>query len=318
MNKMSSPFLNAKCLMFLFAVIFSTYGTESVSALEIESVTLNRTTPQYHSAMPQEIASIVLKSTVLIETQIGFGSGFVVDEGQVVTNHHVIENMVSGTVQLVGSTTKHTIAGVLAVDELRDLAIVKVSGLSAPSLPLGDSDTVEIGQDVYVAGNPAGLRGTFSTGIISAIRSEEDGSIAGELIQITAPISRGSSGGPVVDSNAEVIGIAVGGIDSGQNLNFAIPVNYLKELLTRRRTVLTVNIPDPNLRAEIENQLGKTSGAIITTADMETLTQLFATYANIRNLTGLAHATNLTELYLAGNFISDISPLQNLINLTDL
>ena len=81
MNKIGSPFLNVKCLMFLFVVIFSTYGTEPVSALEIESVTLNRTTPQYHNETPQEIASIALKSTVLIETQSGFGSGFVVDEG---------------------------------------------------------------------------------------------------------------------------------------------------------------------------------------------------------------------------------------------
>ena len=64
----------------------------------------------------------------------------------------------------------YTIEGVLSVDIPRDLAIIKVSSLSAPSLPLGDSDAVEIGQDVYAAGNPRGLTGTFSAGIISAIR----------------------------------------------------------------------------------------------------------------------------------------------------
>ncbi len=234
---MRNHILNVKCFTFLFAISLLTYGTYPVSSLEIESVTLNRTTPRWHSATPQEIASIALNSTVLIETQSGFGSGFVVDEGQVATNYHVIEGMVSGTAQLVGSTTKHTVEGVLAVDIPRDLAIIKVRGLSAPVLPLGDSDTVQIGQDVYAVGNPQGLQGTFSPGVISAIRSEGNSLVAGKVFQITAPISPGSSGGPVLDSDAEVIGIAVGSDTGGQNLNFAIPVNYLKTLLTQRGAV---------------------------------------------------------------------------------
>ena len=151
--------------------------------------------------------------------------------GQVATNHHVIDGMGSGTVELVGETTKHTITEVLGVDRARDLAVIEVSGLRAPVLPLGDSDAVQVGQDVYAVGNPEGLLGTFSPGIISAIRPEGNSLVAGKVLQITAPISPGSSGGPVLDSNAKVIGIAVGGHISGQNLNFAIPVNYLKDLL---------------------------------------------------------------------------------------
>ena len=188
---------------------------------------------------------------MLIKTQSGvLGSGFVVDAGKIATNYHVIENMVSGTAQLVEDTTNYTIEGVLSVDIPRDLAIIKVSSLSAPSLPLGDSDAVEIGQDVYAAGNPRGLTGTFSAGIISAIRPEGNALVAGKVIQITAPISPGSSGGPVLDSNAEVIGIAVGQHTGGQNLNFAIPVNYLKDLLTR-----TGNVPISINDAPVLNQV---------------------------------------------------------------
>ena len=93
-------------------------------------------------------------------------------------------------------------------------------------LPLGDNDTVQIGMPVYVTGNPRGLEGTFSDGLISAIR-EVNGR---KLFQMTAPVSPGSSGGPVLNSSGEVIGITVSQVKDGQNLNFAVPVNYLKEL----------------------------------------------------------------------------------------
>ena len=96
-----------------------------------------------------------------------------------------------------------------------------------PALSLGDSDAVQIGDKVYVAGNPQGLEGSFSDGIISAIR----GGSADKFFQMTAPISQGSSGGPVVNARGEVIGVSFATHLEGQNLNFAIPVNYLKALM---------------------------------------------------------------------------------------
>ena len=120
-----------------------------------------------------------------------------------------------------------------------DLAIVKVkgvkiTGIDVPALPLGDSDTVQIGDKVYVAGNPKGLEGTFSDGIISAIRpGGVPPLVRGKILQMTAPVSPGSSGGPVLNDGGEVIGISVGWfytVEMLQNLNFAIPVNYLKQL----------------------------------------------------------------------------------------
>ena len=276
--------------------------------------------PVVPALTPQEIASIALESTVLIvmtdtRGDSYLGSGFVVGEEQIATNYHVIENIVSGTVELVRETTEYAIMGVLAADPPRDLAIIKVPGILAPALTLGDSDAVQIGQDVYAVGNPRGLKGTFSPGIISAIRPEGNSLVAGKLLQMTAPISRGSSGGPVLDRNADVIGLAVGQTVNGQNLNYAIPVNYLKALLIR---TVNVNIPDSNLRAAIKSALGKASGSAITVGDMATLTGLEATGANISDLTGLEYATNLTSLDLSSNIISDISPIAELTNLTSL
>jgi S1-C subfamily serine protease len=95
-------------------------------------------------------------------------------------------------------------------------------------LSLGDSTKVAVGDEIYVIGNPQGLEGTFSQGIVSSIRKIGTDT----LLQITAPISPGSSGGPVLDSKGEVIGVAVATFKGGQNLNFAIPVSYLSTLLS--------------------------------------------------------------------------------------
>jgi hypothetical protein len=105
------------------------------------------------------------------------------------------------------------------------LALLKVGG-SAPVLNLGPDSKPAVGDKVYVVGNPLGLEGTFSEGIISGIRSIESDSI----LQMTAPISPGSSGGPVMNDSGTVIGVAVATFKDGQNLNLAVPVTYLSRL----------------------------------------------------------------------------------------
>ena len=180
----------------------------------------------------QEIAKITLGSTVHLGVvdangKSWTGSGFVIRDDQIVTNYHVIDNMSIGGVKLVGKEDLYPIEATLAVEENRDLAIIKVVGIDVPALSLGDSDTVQIGDKVYVAGNPQGLEGSFSDGIISAIR----GGSTDKFFQMTAPISQGSSGGPVVNEKGEVIGVSFATLHDGQNLNFAIPVNYLKPMV---------------------------------------------------------------------------------------
>ena len=185
---------------------------------------------------PEQIAQNALNSTVILTTTIGRnsqGSGFFVGDGVVVTNHHVIKGATAATVKLVGTEQESDIEGYIAIDADRDLAILKVANLYAPPLPLGDSDTIRVAETVYAVGNPRGLEGTVSEGIISNIQPDGNSGIRGEVIQMTAPISEGSSGGAVLNSKGEVIGIAASVRNDGQNLNFAIPVNALKALLNR-------------------------------------------------------------------------------------
>ena len=183
---------------------------------------------------PQEIAKTALGSTVHLSLRDAqgnswTGSGFIVHDDRIATNYHVINDMSIGYAKLVGKAEKHRVR-VLVVDKERDLAIVEATGIDAPALFLGDSDTVEVMDTVYVAGNPQGLEGTVVPGSISAIRQSKD-LVPLKFFQMTAPISEGSSGGPVFNGKGEVIGISFATLLNGQNLNFAIPVNYLKPMV---------------------------------------------------------------------------------------
>ena len=208
-----------------------------------------------------EIAEKALAATVYLEMQdsngetLGFGSGFFVRENLIATNYHVIKGAMHGTAKLVGKSTTYTIEGVTATDKTSDLAILKITadGIKPLPLPLGDSSVVRIGEAVYVAGNPKGLEGTFSNGIISSLRD----SSTKERLQMTAPISPGSSGGPVLNSKGEVIGVSFMTLVGGQNLNFAISVNLLKELLDRSGTVVPFTHVDPVRFAEVYFRWGK-------------------------------------------------------------
>ena len=194
-----------------------------ISAAEVDTLT------------PQEIARIALRSTVYlrVKTQKAtyYGSGFVVGEGLIATCEHVLEGMASATVESVLNETKYAVTAIVAVSEKRDLAIIEVKGFTAPALLLGDSDTVQVGETVYVAGNPKKWKGSFSIGFVNAIRPEGNEFISGKILHISAPVSLGSSGGPVMDDHGEVVGILGGQEFDTQNLNFAVSVNHLKALL---------------------------------------------------------------------------------------
>ncbi len=176
-------------------------------------------------------ASLIYKSTVnstvTIVTDNGSqGSGFFIDTNIIATNYHVIEGASTADCFLNNSEIKYKIDGYLAVDNAVDLILLKVSGLNKPAIKLSVSD-VSIGQKVFVIGSPIGLSATITDGIISGMRDFE----GYKLIQMSAPISPGSSGGPVLNSRGELIGISVLQFKEGQNLNFAIPMENLKILM---------------------------------------------------------------------------------------
>ena len=186
----------------------------------------------------QQIAKKAFGSTVLLVMEdsnsqpIALGSGFFVKPHQIATNLHVVERAASGYAKLIGQKTKYDIRGISAIDEKRDLVILNVSAIGKQPLYLDDSDAVLVGETVYAVGNPHGLEGTFSQGIISSVRTVG----TDKLLQLTAPISPGSSGGPVLNDRGNVIGVSVATFRRGQNLNFAIPSNYLTKLVSQIRT----------------------------------------------------------------------------------
>jgi S1-C subfamily serine protease len=183
----------------------------------------------------RQIASATFPSVVLIVMEdergqpVALGRGFFVKEKVIASNFHVVEKASRGYAKLVGQKTKYNIAGVVGLDAKHDLVLLAVEEATAPALKLGDGAKVAIGDTVFAVGNPQGLEGTFSQGIVSGIRQFDTDS----LLQITAPISPGSSGGPVVDSEGKVIGVAVATFKGGQNLNFAIPSKYVEDLLQK-------------------------------------------------------------------------------------
>jgi len=191
----------------------------------------------------QQIAKKAFPSVVLLVMEdsnrqpVSIGSGFFVREGEIASNLHVVKGASRGYAKVVGQMTKYDIEGITGVDPDRDLVLLKSSATRTMSMLIGNSDVVEVGEPVYVVGNPLGLEGTFSQGIVSSIRQVG----SDKLLQITAPISPGSSGGPVLNSRGEVIGVSVATFRGGQNLNFAIPSNYIKALVAKAGTIRPLN-----------------------------------------------------------------------------
>jgi trypsin-like peptidase/surface-adhesin protein E len=184
----------------------------------------------------REVARQVLPSVVVVTTYDGTGrpltlaSGFFVTENIVVTNFHVIEGSSDAAIKVVGESKLHRVTGVVAVSKERDLVLLQVSDVRGTPLALSTTQP-EIGEDVYAFGNPEALEGSISPGIVSSKGTRR---IGGEdLIQVTAPISHGSSGGPVVNKRGEAIGVAESFLTAGQNLNFAVPSRYLTLLLSQ-------------------------------------------------------------------------------------
>jgi len=153
----------------------------------------------------------------------GLGSGFsVASDGTTITNYHVIRGASRATVKFTDGTVG-SVSGVEAYDPGRDLAVIQVTPAPSTVLEVGDSDKLQVGDKIVAVGSPLGLQNTMSEGIVSALRNG--------VIQISAPISPGSSGGAVFDEHGKVVGVSAAQMVAGQNLNFAIPINWAKPYL---------------------------------------------------------------------------------------
>ena len=193
-----------------------------------------------HAQDLKELAEAGRQAVVMLEVvggsgrEIGQGTGFFVADGVIATNHHVIARAAQSRAVLEDGQS-FPVEGVLAWDEDHDLALVSVAASPEEggykSLPLADIPA-DLGDEVVVVGNPMGLSHTLSTGVVAAVREAEERSLfEGEVIQITAAISSGSSGSPVMNHAGEVVGVVSSQFVVGQNLNFAVPVEHLQRLL---------------------------------------------------------------------------------------
>jgi S1-C subfamily serine protease len=171
--------------------------------------------------------------------QEGQGSGFVLDKaGHVLTNYHVVEGANRG-VQVMLSNKRAYAAKVVGTDKLHDLALLQIDAPNLQPVTLADSSELSVGQKVYAIGNPFGLTGTMTRGIISCIRDikgAEGGAPIEDAIQTDAAINPGNSGGPLLNSRGEVIGIntmiASNGAEQSSGIGFAIPINTAKAVLS--------------------------------------------------------------------------------------
>jgi len=166
--------------------------------------------------------------------QQSLGSGFIVDKnGYIMTNNHVVENADEIKVKL--SEGKEYKAKVVGRDTKTDLALIKISSLfgDLPTLPLGDSEKVKVGEWVLAIGNPFGLEETVTKGIISATGRVIGSGPYDNFLQTDAPINPGNSGGPLINLKGEVIGINAAIVASGQGIGFAIPSNMAKRVLSQ-------------------------------------------------------------------------------------
>jgi hypothetical protein len=177
--------------------------------------------------------------------QTSQGSGFIVaPDGIIATACHVLVGAIRADVRLsIGA--HYEVAGTVQRDAAADFALLKVPGTGLPTIPLGDSDTVRQGARVVALGAPLGLEETASEGIVSAVREWPQ---LGRVLQLTAPISPGSSGGPVLNDEGEAVGIVSFLMWQGQNLNFAVPINAVKLALQDRAAVTPVaDVPAPEM-----------------------------------------------------------------------
>ena len=175
----------------------------------------------------QGIVSITVKNKD--GNEMGEGSGFVLSpEGLIVTNFHVISKAYSAVVKVGEGSTYQ--ASLVKAEPRFDIAVLKINTKGLLPLAIGNSDEVLSGQVVVAIGSPMGFEQSVSSGIVSAVRPGS----SMKLIQITAPVSPGSSGGPLLNEYGEVIGITtIASFFMAQNLNFAIPINYLKKVLSQ-------------------------------------------------------------------------------------
>ena len=262
--------------------------------------------------------------------QQGQGSGFIIDSaGHILTNYHVIAG--ARQVEVTLWNKKKYRADVIGTDQQKDLAVLQIPAKNLAPATLGDSKSLEVGQKVYAIGNPFGLNGTMTRGIISSIRSVRgpEGGGIDEAIQTDAAINPGNSGGPLLNSHGDVIGINsmifTGGAEQSAGVGFAIPINSAKAVLNDLVQFGRVRRPSLGIAGllpigpELADQMGLAADAGVLI--QQVVPGGAADRAGLRGGHERAYLGN-TPIYLGGDLIvqiddQDIETAQDIANVLD-
>lgn len=213
------------------ATLLFTFATAAApAAAQLSSAPSTAPTPRQIAASAHA-ALLMIRVLGADGDTLGLGTGFLVSaDGKFVTSYHVIQDAARLSVKLLDGAEFRNVS-LVAADPASDLALMQIPGVSGlPAMTMGSDAQMEMGDRVFVMGNPLGMGGTFTDGMVSAKRPLQGVS----MLQISAPISPGSSGGPVMNERGEVIGVATMMVMGGQNLNMAVPVRYLSPMLASR------------------------------------------------------------------------------------
>ena len=257
--------------------------------------------------------------------QEGQGSGFIIDkQGHILTNYHVVQGN-GAKLEVTLSNRKKLPAKIIGLDRSHDLAVIQISSPDLVPATMGDSHGLVVGQKVFAIGNPFGLNGTMTRGIISSIRQivEPDGVKIDEAIQTDAAINPGNSGGPLLNSRGEVIGIntmiATNGSAQSAGIGFAVPINAAKAVLNDLVTYGSVRRPSLGIRGlpvtpELAEQMGLASdyGVLI----MQVVPGKGAESAGLKGGTQRAYLGN-TPIMIGGDLIVAIEG-ESVADLQDL
>jgi serine protease Do len=206
-------------------------GTVKITAMVGTKKYISTITVKKKVLTAEEVYQKALKSTVEIvaataDGNYNLGSGFFIDNGIIVTNYHVVGETYDMEVQTYDGTI-YDVQQVLGYDKDIDIAILKVNS-NNESL-VNNQEGITVGQSIYILGSPLGLTGTFASGMVSSASRVADGV---DYIQVTAPMSPGNSGGPLLNKYGEVMGINSWQYADGQNLNFSINISEVDKIKT--------------------------------------------------------------------------------------
>lgn len=257
--------------------------------------------------------------------EVGGGSGFIVSsDGLIVSNNHVVSDKEAEYTVLTNDGKKYP-AKVLARDSVKDLAVLKIEKTGLPTLGLGDSDNLQVGQTVIAIGNALGeFRNTVSAGIISGLKRSVTASGFGagteqltNVIQTDAAINPGNSGGPLLNLSGEVIGVNVAMAQGAENIGFALPINDVKKAISdveKHGKIITpymgVRYILVNSDIKEKNNLSVDYGALVVRGEM--ISDLAVIPGSPADKAGIVE--NNIILKVNGTKVDSQNPLANLIN----